>query len=99
MKILKSKSRTGWIGVDVGSHSVKLAQVAEVEGEIQLRQAISIPRQTPWPDDLSQLQIPFSSEEELTVATTLCSSFSATRRQQRSQWPPVMSADWRCRRI
>jgi Tfp pilus assembly PilM family ATPase len=75
MKILKSKSRTGWIGVDVGSHSVKLAQVAEVEGEIQLRQAISIPRQTPWPDDLSQLQIPFSSEEELTVATTLCSSF------------------------
>jgi len=44
-------SRTkGWIGVDIGTHMVKLAQVERRGSRVELVEALSIPRQEPWSD-------------------------------------------------
>ncbi len=43
--------RKGWIGIDIGTHSVKTVQVERVDGQIRVRQAAVIPRRTPWLDD------------------------------------------------
>ena len=44
-------SRTrGWIGVDIGTHMVKLAQVERHGSRVELLEALSIPRQEPWLD-------------------------------------------------
>ena len=44
-------SRTkGWIGVDIGTHTVKLAQVERRGSRVELIEALSIPRQEPWPE-------------------------------------------------
>ncbi len=40
---VSSRSRTGWIGIDVGSHSVKLAQLEIVGGQPQIAEALVIP--------------------------------------------------------
>lgn len=45
-------SRTkGWIGVDIGTGVVKLAQVERRGSRVELVEALCIPRQEPWPDD------------------------------------------------
>ena len=45
-------SRTrGWIGVDIGTHMIKLAQVERRGSRVELVEALSIPRQEPWSDD------------------------------------------------
>ncbi len=44
-------SRTkGWIGVDIGTHMVKLAQVERRGSRVELVEAMCIPRQEPWLD-------------------------------------------------
>ncbi len=37
------RSRTGWIGIDIGTHSLKLAQVESVGGQKQIAHALVIP--------------------------------------------------------
>lgn len=45
-------SRTkGWIGVDIGTHTIKLAQVERRGARVELVEALSIPRQEPWSDN------------------------------------------------
>ena len=41
--------RTGWIGIDIGTHSVKMAQVERNSGSVRLRRAAAIQRLEPWP--------------------------------------------------
>lgn len=46
------RRRLGWIGIDIGSRSVKVAQVERgPTGALRLRQGVVIARQTPWPDN------------------------------------------------
>ncbi len=42
---------TGWIGVDIGTHMVKVAQVERRGSRIELLEALSIPRQNAWVDN------------------------------------------------
>lgn len=55
--------QTGWIGVDVGTHAVKLAQVRRRRGGgLQLAEALVIRRQDPWPGDDQSPPLPSSAE-------------------------------------
>lgn len=59
-------SRVGWIGVDVGTHTVKLAQVVRAGGGLCLRQAVVIQRPAPWPDvDSMAWAVPCASHDEI----------------------------------
>ena len=40
--------RLGWIGVDVGTHTVKLAQVARDGADVRLHRAAVIQRPSAW---------------------------------------------------
>lgn len=60
------RRRTGWIGIDVGSRSVKVAQVERdpLTG-LRLRQAAVVGRRAPWPEDnagMSSRGAPSASE-------------------------------------
>ncbi len=63
-------SRTkGWIGVDIGTHMVKLAQVERRGSRVALVEAMCIPRQEPWLDgDDSAADIPASVEIQAALA-------------------------------
>lgn len=57
--------RRGWIGVDVGTRCVKLAQVRRADGRCELLDAAIVPRDEAWPGgDLSQ-RPPRASEGEI----------------------------------
>ena len=62
-------SRTkGWIGVDLGTHTVKLAQVERRGGGVQLVDALILRRQDPWnADDDTGV----SSADEIRAALSL----------------------------
>ncbi len=62
-------SRYGWIGVDVGTHTVKLAQTVRDGGRVRLHRAAVIQRPTSWSggDDLALAQ-PISSYPEIRAA-------------------------------
>jgi len=68
--------RLGWIGVDVGTHSVKLAQVVRDGVTVRLHRAAVIQRQATWSgsDSLSQDQ-PVTSQAEIKAALE-CGDFS-----------------------
>jgi type IV pilus assembly protein PilM len=67
--------KLGWIGVDVGTHSVKLAQAARDENGVRLYRAAVIQRPAAWngADALSQEQ-PITSSPEIRAALE-CSGF------------------------
>jgi Tfp pilus assembly PilM family ATPase len=44
-------NRLGWIGVDIGTRTVKLAQAVRSADGVRFHQAAVIQRQSPWPDD------------------------------------------------
>ncbi|MEX0818120.1 MAG: pilus assembly protein PilM [Pirellulaceae bacterium] len=68
-------SRTqGWIGVDIGTHSVKLAQVERRGSRVQLVEALSIPRQQPWPEN-DDAMADISSSQEIQAAISLGTRF------------------------
>jgi type IV pilus assembly protein PilM len=59
-------NRTGWVGVDIGTHTVKLAQVVRASGGLRLRRAVVIQRPEPWPmEDSMAGAIPCSSSDEI----------------------------------
>ncbi len=72
------KSRTGWVGVDVGTRTVKLAQLAKMANGFRITAASIVPRLTAWSD--AQLKSPeFSrSVAEIHAALELAGT-SATR--------------------
>jgi Tfp pilus assembly PilM family ATPase len=59
-------SRLGWIGVDVGTHAVKLAQVVRDGVDVRLHRVAIIQRPTSWPaTDSLALDQPVSSMMEI----------------------------------
>jgi len=70
-------SNKGWIGVDLGSHTVKLAQLEKSGGKIQLAEALILRRGQPWPggDEGSAVE-PIESSEEIRAALSLGAGFS-----------------------
>lgn len=69
-------NRTGWIGVDIGTHSVKLAQVERHGSRLELRDAAIVPRRHPWAKDAGLETSPRESLEELTVGRSLGCRFT-----------------------
>ncbi len=62
-------SNLGWIGVDLGTHSVKVAQAVRTSEGIRLRHAAVIQRPTPWSDaDALALDEPDPSWPEILAA-------------------------------
>jgi Tfp pilus assembly PilM family ATPase len=72
---LVSFRRTGWIGVDIGTHAVKLAQVERAGGGLRLRQAMLIARTTPWNNSDAAQAIPAPSTDEILAAMSLGEAF------------------------
>ena len=68
--------RLGWIGVDVGTHAVKLAQVARDGARVRLHRAAIIQRPASWSslDALAQ-ERPITSSPEIRAALE-CGDFS-----------------------
>lgn len=68
-------SKLGWIGVDLGTHTVKLAQAVRTPEGIRLRHAAIIQRPSPWPEsDALGLDEPDPSWPEI-VAALGCDDF------------------------
>ena len=66
----------GWIGVDVGTHTVKLAQTVRDGGRVRLHRAAVIQRPTSWSGgDGLALEQPISSYPEIHAAIE-CGGFS-----------------------
>ncbi len=68
--------RLGWIGVDVGTHTVKLAQVVRDGASVRLHRAAVIQRPATWSgeDSLAQDQ-PITSQPEISAALE-CGGFT-----------------------
>ncbi len=71
--------RTGWIGVDLGSHAVKIAQVERRSGRIRLRDAVVVPRQAPWIGDDLHAAAPLPSTDDIRGGLLLGNNFSGRR--------------------
>jgi Tfp pilus assembly PilM family ATPase len=69
-----SSRQPGWIGVDIGTHAVKVAQVERHHASVRLREALVIRRRTAWSTENLQIT-PTSSSEELTAALSLGAQF------------------------
>lgn len=68
-------SNLGWIGVDLGTHSVKVAQAVRTSEGVRLRHAAVIQRPTPWSDaDALALDEPDPSWPEIHAALE-CGNF------------------------
>jgi Tfp pilus assembly PilM family ATPase len=69
-------NRLGWIGVDLGTHTVKLAQAVRTTDGVRLHRAAVIQRPSPWSEDDSlALAEPNSSWLEIGAARE-CGGFS-----------------------
>jgi len=66
---LPFSQRLGWIGVDVGTHTVKLAQAVRDGAAVRLHRAAVIQRPTAWcGDDALALEQPITSYPEIRAA-------------------------------
>lgn len=62
-------SNHGWIGLDIGASTIKLAQVVRRGDRLRLEEAAIVPRQIPLGDEESQVDTaPVSSADELASA-------------------------------
>ena len=68
--------RRGWIGVDIGTFTVKMAQVERRGSEFALSEAVVLHRHEPWPDDDHLATLPRDSQEELVAARALGEGFA-----------------------
>jgi type IV pilus assembly protein PilM len=68
--------RLGWIGIDVGTHTVKLAQAVRDGADVRLHRAAVIQRPAAWSGaDSLALEQPATSQAEIRAALE-CSGFS-----------------------
>ena len=68
----------GWIGVDIGSHSVKLVQVERSGSRIHLSEALAIRRRQAWDDSNSATLPPAESGEEMRAGLALGQGFAGS---------------------
>ncbi|MCA9214894.1 MAG: pilus assembly protein PilM [Planctomycetales bacterium] len=69
----------GWVGIDVGTNCVKLAQVARVNGQFNIVDAAIVPRQRIWTSDIFDNDEPSSTEDEIATALSIASRCSNRR--------------------
>ena len=73
---LRLSQRVGWIGVDVGTHTVKLAQAVRDGADVRLHRAAVIQRPAAWSgDDALALEQPITSYPEIRAALE-CGGFT-----------------------
>ena len=73
---MQLSQRYGWIGVDVGTHTVKLAQTVRDGGRVRLHRAAVIQRPTAWSgEDGLALEQPITSYPEIRAAIE-CGDFA-----------------------
>jgi len=71
--------RTGWIGIDIGTSTVKAAQVVRSGRQLRLAAAAVVPRRKGWPiADLSD-QPAISSADQIRAALSLRADFRGSR--------------------
>lgn len=75
----RNNAKPGLIGIDFGTHSVKLAQVVSTANQLKIKAAVVVPRNVVWPNELLSRQSAISSESELNVALEACRSFRGTK--------------------
>ncbi len=66
----------GWIGVDIGTHTVKLAQIERRGPHFALKDAVIVSRSAPWPDTEGLSSSPQPSSGEMVAARSLGEQFS-----------------------
>ena len=72
------KSKNGWLGIDVGSKSIKLAQVKKDAHGWKLVRATLLPRPEAWPDDKNgALELPIGSQVDIQNALQCGENFSS----------------------
>ena len=71
--------RNGWIGVDIGTRCVKLAQVAMRNGHLMVSEARVVVRHVPWNADPTHESEPLASEAEIRSGRSLGTRFSGRR--------------------
>ena len=71
--------RKGWIGVDIGTRTVKLAQVERLGAELRLCEAVVIQRRVPIGANDGEEPLPVTSEDEIRTALSLGKRFSGRR--------------------
>jgi len=70
-----NKYKTGWIGIDVGSSSIKAAQVVRRRSGLRVVASAIVPRRTSWEPQMLKQGGPLSSADELRCAVDLDHSF------------------------
>ena len=69
----------GFIGVDIGTHTIKMAQVEKRSGRIELTDAALIARETPWSVNGWQKADPLDSANELKSAYSIGRQFQGRK--------------------
>ena len=67
--------RTGWIGVDIGTSTVKVAQVTRAQNRLKLSGYAVVPRREAWPTENLMPNEPLSSNDEMRAAISLSGDF------------------------
>jgi type IV pilus assembly protein PilM len=73
------KRRTGWIGIDIGTSTVKLVQLILSRDRIRIAGSAIVPRHTAWPVVQLSGKQPLSSADEMQVAISLHTGFRGKR--------------------
>lgn len=73
------KNNTGWIGIDFGTSTVKLAQVVRKDKHLEIVAKAIVPRNEGWSGFTLVDTDPRSSLDELQVATSLMSEFQGRK--------------------
>jgi Tfp pilus assembly PilM family ATPase len=68
--------KKGWIGIDIGTRSVKFAQVQQTAAGLRLSESLVIQRRATVNDDTVRQSCPVASDEEIRNAMSLKSGFS-----------------------
>ncbi len=71
--------QTGWIGIDIGSSTVKLAQLSRSKNKLRLSGLAIISRRSAWPTTGLADHEPISSADEICAAVSLRSGFRGKR--------------------
>lgn len=66
----------GWIGVDIGTCSIKMAQVERHGGQVTIREAATVRRPIPWEESTTLQWSPRGSQAELASARALGEQFT-----------------------
>lgn len=74
-----TRRNTGWIGVDIGSSSLKIVQVKHSKSGWQVAASAVVPRQQPWLGDADAANKAASSLDEMKAARSLQDGFQGRK--------------------